>query len=418
MNNFLAMRGNTELSEEQFKAHVAQAMRLENVGVLLGAGASCCAGGNTMDKTWENFCAKENSTKIWLQDESFISNPDKKINIEKLIDTLEIACLEWKRQNSKKLNQLLKSKSAIYRHIIKAALLQDDLWVNPDSEESSEKLKNHKRMLAKLVSNRQPGQASPWIFTTNYDLAIEWSAEALELNIINGFSGTHCRRFSPNSFDLGYRNIRTRGEAQFGAYNVYLAKLHGSLTWELGSDGNVLEWQSIIQKEKINKFLSNENEKVPPGIIIYPGAAKFIEATGFLYGEMIRRFSEYLSRSNTCLIVNGYGFNDKHINKLIAGALQNPTLQLIVYYTKQRVEPSGEAESFSPALKRLLEYNLPQLTVCLGNPRAHFEEFVEDLPEPALVDEQAEKARELIKFLYRLDESKKKSSLSEEETTK
>ena len=179
----------------------------------------------------------------------------RKINIEKLIDKLEIACLEWKRQNSEKLNDLLKSKSTIYRHVIKASVLQDDLWVDSELHESSNKLNSHRKMLAKLVSNRQPGQASPWIFTTNYDLAMEWSAEALELNVINGFSGTHCRKFTPNSFDLGYRNIRTRGEAQFGAYNVYLAKLHGSLTWELGSNGNVVEWQSIIQKEKIKQIL-------------------------------------------------------------------------------------------------------------------------------------------------------------------
>ena len=242
MNNFSAIRGDRKLNEDEFKAHVAQAMRLENVGVLLGAGASCCAGGSTMDETWKKFCAEENNTKTWFQNEDFISNADEKINIEKLIDKLEIACLEWKRQNSEKLNDLLKSKSTIYRHVIKASVLQDDLWVDSELHESSNKLNSHRKMLAKLVSNRQPGQASPWIFTTNYDLAMEWSAEALELNVINGFSGTHCRKFTPNSFDLGYRNIRTRGEAQFGAYNVYLAKLHGSLTWELGSNGNVVEW--------------------------------------------------------------------------------------------------------------------------------------------------------------------------------
>jgi hypothetical protein len=46
---------------------------------------------------------------------------------------------------------------------------------------------------------------------------------------------------------------------------------------------------------------------------------------------IIRRFTEFLSRPNACLIVNGYGFTDDHINRLIVSALQNPTLQLIVY---------------------------------------------------------------------------------------
>lgn len=42
---------------------------------------------------------------------------------------------------------------------------------------SCPELATHRRLLQKLTAARQPGQPSPWIFTTNYDLAIEWAAE-------------------------------------------------------------------------------------------------------------------------------------------------------------------------------------------------------------------------------------------------
>ena len=411
MPDLVARRGDKELSQEEFRAHLAQAIRLENVGVLLGAGASCCAGGITMDKVWENFLSEEVDSIEWLLRRKFIFETDN-VNLEQLIDSLEVACIEWKRgNNTRTLKKSLQVKRSIHRQVIMSALLQENLWSHP-MQESISKLNNHKKMLIRLVSNRQPGQASPWIFTTNYDLAVEWSAEALELNVINGFSGTHCRKFTPNSFDLGYRNISTRGEAQFGIYNVYLAKLHGSLTWEVDPQGDVLEWQSAIQKEKIDKFLSRDDEEVAPGFLIYPGMAKFIESTGFVYGEMIRRFSEYLSRANTCLIINGYGFRDEHINKVIARALQNPTLQLVVYYADEKLKTFDDVDS-SSIIGHFLKRGIPQLTVCIGQPRAHFENFVEDLPEPALMDEQADKIRDLMKLLIAENPQNQASSAGE-----
>ena len=373
-----------------------------------------------MDKVWESFLEEEADLKKWLLDKKFISEADNEVDLEKLINSLEIACIEWEREKSSgNLKKLLKVKNSLYKQVVKSALLEKDLWTYP-SHESVSKLDSHKKMLIRLVSNRQPGQASPWIFTTNYDLAVEWSAEALELNVINGFSGTHCRKFTPNSFDLGYRNISTRGEAQFGIYNVYLAKLHGSLAWEADMHGDVLEWQSAIQKEKIDKFLSSDGEETVPGFLIYPGMAKFIESTGFVYGEMIRRFSEYLSRSNTCLIINGYGFRDEHINKVIARALQNPTLQLIIYYADENLKSFDDVES-SSTLGHFLRRGIPQLTVCLGRSGAHFESFVEDLPEPALIDEQADKIRDLVKVFvaeFQNQSSSGKKSESEQKQEK
>src|SRR5690606_34698468 len=134
--------------------------------------------------------------------------------------------------------------------------------------------------LQKLVSARQPGQAAPWVFTTNYDLAIEWAAESIDLQVVNGFLGIHGRRFSPQSFDLGFRNTQARGEARFGIYNIYLAKLHGSLSWR-EDNTQVYEVQAGIADKEIQDFLNDET-KTKLGLMVMPRAAKYMETVGYV----------------------------------------------------------------------------------------------------------------------------------------
>lgn len=53
--NFFAQRGSRVLDEDEFKSHLALAVRLENIAVLLGAGASKCVGGQIMSEIWSAF---------------------------------------------------------------------------------------------------------------------------------------------------------------------------------------------------------------------------------------------------------------------------------------------------------------------------------------------------------------------------
>jgi hypothetical protein len=136
--------------------------------------------------------------------------------------------------------------------------------------------------------------------------------------------------------------------------------------------------------------------------MIFPGASKFVQTTAFVYGEVIRRFTEFLSRPNACLIVNGYGFTDDHINRLIVSALQNPTLQLIIYLPEidrlgiyDTLAATGEAIRPNEQLKRLLLAQLPQVTVRGFGAGGFFDALANDLPEPAMLDEVSERARQL-----------------------
>jgi hypothetical protein len=75
---------------------LAALLRLENLAVLLGSGASIGAlGGKTIAGLWTDFETKYGSRKKWLQDNGFLASAT--FNIEALADDLEIAEREWRR---------------------------------------------------------------------------------------------------------------------------------------------------------------------------------------------------------------------------------------------------------------------------------------------------------------------------------
>ena len=408
--SFFAVRGSRELSEDEFRAHLALAIRLENVGAFLGAGASVSAGGQTLAQVWSDFVRTYPATLAWLVLNRFVAQADAHdqaiVNLEQLVDAIDLAGIEWKRAGRDGTAELDLHRTNLRRIIVRAALLQSELWEHPDTAPDNAAIADHVRLLSRLVSNRQPGQPAPWIYTVNYDLAVEWAGEALGLHIVNGFAGLHSRAFSPASFDLGLRNTQARGEARFGTYNVYLGKAHGSLSWMATDDGSVVELPARAQWSALKKFVDAEEDAGCPGLLIFPGIAKFVQTTGFIYGEIIRRLTEFLSRPNTCLIISGYAFNDDHVNRVILSALQNPTLQIIVYLPElDRFElfptlPRPQQPMVpNPMLARLIRRQLPQVTVCGFGSRAFFSEMTKDLPEPALLDDAAQRARDLERLL-------------------
>ena len=403
-----AIRGTQMLNSSELQAHLAAVVRLENIGVLLGAGASLRPlGGMTMEGLWSYFVKTYRPSFSWLTDHQFISSRSD-LDVEVLLDTLEVTRLEWTRTGRfRKLNQLRRARSDLFRSIIHASLLNDQWWQSPALlETDASSLTNHRRLLQKLTAARQPGQPSPWVFTTNYDLAIEWAAETLRLKVTNGFDGLHRRVFESHNFDLGYRNMLARGEARFGTYNIYLAKLHGSLTWRIGEEQTVEEVASRSLWPDIEHFLQGKLDDLPSHMV-YPSSAKYIQTVGFLLGELLRRFTEFLARPQSCLIVSGYSFSDGHLNRILTSALQNPTCQLVIYApTARYVDNKLDLSECSPWLQHVGELASPQVTIVGTGPAAHFGALVAHLPDPAIYDEQAARIREMIKkYRQSLDSS-------------
>ena len=105
---FAAIRGASALSDEtELEAHLASLLRLENIGLLLGAGASVAAGGLTMIALWAEFVSEWPVEAAWMVEHGFIDAdavaPARPVtpNIEHLIDSMEIALSDWTRQMSK-----------------------------------------------------------------------------------------------------------------------------------------------------------------------------------------------------------------------------------------------------------------------------------------------------------------------------
>lgn len=416
---FTAIRGGTDLADEtELEAHLASLLRLENIGLLLGAGASVAAGGLTMIALWTRFVTECPEDAAWMVEHGFIRGDATTLprpatpNFEHLIDSLEIALSDWTRQMGmfsddaieyapgerdleENLSDLKKIKAALFRTVVSAAVLRQQWWLSPSGVESDDDgLASQRTILQKLVSARQPGQSSPWVFTTNYDLAIEWAAESIDLQVSNGFLGTHTRRFSPQSFDLGFRNTQARGEARFGVYNIYLAKLHGSLTWKQEC-GQVFEVSAPLAHQRIEAFMA-ERDGEDLGLMVMPRAAKYMDTIGYVLGELFRRFAEFMSKPQSCLILCGYGFGDEHINRLIRSALLNPTLQLVIYSSGFNGDPADQ--TLPPALRKLLSLKNPRITlVGGGSAHAYIDSLARNLPDPLIYDEDMRKFEKALR---------------------
>lgn len=91
-------------------------------------------------------------------------------------------------------------------------------------------------------------------------------------------------------------------EARFGHYNLYLYKLHGSLTWMQDKDGNITELPSSLAYQQAIQPLIDDGTFSSNQHLIYPGADKYHHTIGYVYGEMFRRFSEFLLETTNCTI--------------------------------------------------------------------------------------------------------------------
>ena len=404
----LVIRGGVEVgalrddARNDLVALLALGLRLDNVGIFLGAGASCGAGGMTMRRIWQAFASSSPNSITWLRANGILpatDDPKNPPNVEAIATRLDLHIEVYRSTGDPKLKDALSHRAAIQRATMKAAILDDELWQKNASsvDPTYLRLADHSRLLARLLGSRQPGQNAPWVFTTNYDLAIEWAAERLGIHVVSGFSGIHFRRFDPSSFDLGLMNLQGRGEARFGTYNLFLAKLHGSLSWlQVGDD--LIERPAREAWPGISAFLSGGQDD-PGATVILPSTAKYVDTLGFVYGEMLRRFSEFMSRRSTLLIISGYAFGDDHINRLILSGLRNPTLQLVIYLP----ELVSAATMPSVVVGMLNALKTKQVVLVGGGNEAWFGKVASDLPDPGQFDTTAEDARRLARTIAALD---------------
>ncbi|MFS1442212.1 hypothetical protein BCU50_010225 [Vibrio sp. 10N.286.46.E10] len=102
--------------------------------------------------------------------------------------------------------------------------------------------------------------------------------------------------------------------------------------------------------------------------------------------DQFRRFSEFLSKPQTAIFVNGYGFGDYHINRIILGALLNPSLHIVIFYPELYTITTSTTNlnEAQKCIKKLKSLSLNQITVVGGDSKAYFNSFVKYIPKPVL----------------------------------
>jgi len=231
------------------------------------------------------------------------------------------------------------------------------------------------------------------IFTTNYDVVLEYSMENSFVDYNDGFSGRINPYFTTSNYNKVYykQALFSNRRSELPMFNLF--KLHGSITWKKTSKyddkfvyGNyVQELETFYQKYKdlvynnqtengqlyspiltsideckwedvTKEFIDSliENLEITPEKfdlewkpfieeyksvfkIVNPTKEKFSDTlVDKNYYELLRIYCNELERENTLLLVYGFSFNDEHIEDITKRALNNPSLLMIIFsYTKK-----------------------------------------------------------------------------------
>lgn len=176
--------------------------------------------------------------------------------------------------------------------------------------------------------NMQNRDFSKEVFTTNYDLIIEKSLEAIGAPYFDGFVGSYEPFFWQESVE---KHIKKNDLTQNW---IRLWKIHGSLSWFWKSSKNSKS-HKVTRLGRIEKIEEEKNE-----IVIYPSKEKYDSSRRQPFLVYFDRLKDYLLTGELLFLFSGYSFLDQHINEIIFNCLrQNNRLSVIVFfYNDEEVE--------------------------------------------------------------------------------
>ena len=214
------------------------------------------------------------------------------------------------------------------------------------------------------------------IFTSNYDLAFEYSFDNLGIKYIDGFSGFHHRYFKPETFnyDIFYPGSTTAGKVQRIEKVVRYFKMHGSISWvsdNVRTPNNVYGIEEMPIELIKRKAEDNDDEFNYGNLMIYPTAVKKSYTLDLPYSELFRHFAYCISQPQSVLFTVGYSFCDEHFNDIIYQSLSNPSFTLII------VDLKGCAKSVE--IKRLRDLNDPRIIIIEGDYLGDFLTLADEL---------------------------------------
>ena len=356
---------------QRLQALITQWLRMENLVVLTGAGASISSGGKTVSELEEAVLGTINAMPgapdaiRALIAERLTPSAGPTLGFEDWLSYLvnghyiastsrsPFAGVTWPEgcaaPTQTDLAWFIKRvKAAIFAEC--ALTLSDDASAAADTTA----IAPHLPFLAKLVA-RDSNLGRTHLFTLNYDTLIEQACERLGIQYFDGFTGRADARFDPSVYglDIYYPGDVSEGRVRRFDKFLHLYKLHGSLHWM--TDGEALRarhpdlrrflgYQELAAEAKANRLTTWADHT--EGIGILPTANKFVQTLTMPFSHLFRALQIRLSTPQTFLLVLGYSFGDDHVTRMLDTALMNPSLVMLV------VEPNPR----SSVIERVRRY--------------------------------------------------------------
>jgi hypothetical protein len=290
-------------NEVAYLAHletkVDQQLKSQNVGYVLGAGASYLNGDGypLAGQLWN--CLAE------LIPETERSEIQAKLTegaegIEHALDLLDDGSVSEKT----------------HRHLVTEAIAQHFHTISPP-------LECHRSFVKRLADRTE---LSVPIFCLNYDGLIELSADEEHVRLVDGFLGVEKPYFQPQSFNesWGIKHRARRGmQVDWRQGILHLYKLHGSLGWFQFNGAEVKRLGFGAQTPSDGKRL-----------MVPPQHRKATDTTAPPYSALWSDFRGILCQGPNMLnrlVTIGYGLRDEHLNAVIDNAIARTNFTLLVF---------------------------------------------------------------------------------------
>ena len=284
----------------ELEAKVAQQLRSQRVGYLLGAGSSYLNGSGypLAFELWD--LIKGSITDATKRDDIQAKLDGGAIGMEQALDLLDDGG----------------ATDTPYRHIVTGALAELFMAKTPP-------LDLHGEFVRRIAQHLE---SSLKVFSLNYDPLIERAAAHTRVRVIDGYLGAEHSYFDAAVFEERIGLMRGTGrDKRFDptVKPIHLLKLHGSLGW---------------YECPINGVRRCEFSAVPPAgtkrLMVPPQRRKAADTVKPPYSALWSEFRGCLAHNATPinrLVCIGYGFADEHVNAVIENALARTDFTVLIF---------------------------------------------------------------------------------------
>jgi len=290
------------------EAKVAEQLRAQRVGYLLGAGSSFLDGSGY-----------PLASQLWDAIKDRIGDEQRKTDIQ--------AKLDGGATGIEHALDLLDDGGAVdtpYRHLVTGAIAEAFQATDPP-------LDLHVEFVRRLSQRPDPYEK---VFSLNYDPLIERAAELAKVRVADGFLGVEHAYFDSAVFDE--RIGRIRGSHRGRQFDetvrpIHLLKLHGSLGW-----------YECPQRGVRRTVFGSTPPKGTQRLMVPPQRRKATDTMLLPYAALWSAFRGSLAHNANPvnrLACFGYGFADEHVNAVIEAALARTDFTALIF-TKELSEAS------------------------------------------------------------------------------